>query len=322
MTSRPRLLSIVLISLLASLITGCAGSGSNAPQAQFDTPNAAADALVSALRSDNTAELTSIFGAGDADLLNSGDPVADRAERDAFVTKYDTQHSLAASSFDSVTIVAGLTDWPMPIPIVKNPSTGKWSFDTAAGKQELINRRVGRNELSTIQTCLAVVDAQREYANMDADGNGMREFAVRFISSPGKKDGLYWPTEPGQPQSPLGLLVSQASNEGYVPNTGDPEGRRPFRGYFYRMLTSQGNYAPDGARDYVLGGMMIGGFAVIAWPAEYGNSGVMTFMVNQDGIVYERDIGSDTQNYATTIPAYNPGPEWRQSSTEDPTQNP
>ena len=185
----------------------------------------------------------------------------------------------------------------------------KWSFDADAGREEVMNRRVGRNELDTIQTMLAVVDAQREYALKDADGNGLADYAARFRSTPGKKDGLYWPTKEGEPQSPLGPLAAQAVREGYGKNLGVNK-PAPFHGYYYRLLTSQGKDAPGGAYDYLVKGRLMGGFAVVAWPASYGNSGVKTFIVSHDGVVHEKDLGPGTAGAAGKMKSYNPDKTW------------
>jgi len=196
--------------------------------------------------------------------------------------------------------------WPLPIPIVMK--RGTWRFDTRAGKEEILNRRVGRNELNTIQVCLAYVDAQRDYADLIREIDGRRKYAQQLFSEPGMKDGLYWEARPGEPPSPLGPLVAEAQKEGYKRN---PDSKpSPYHGYFYRILKAQGRNAPGGNYDYVVDGNMIGGFALIAYPATYGSSGVMTFMVNQDGVVYQKDLGEDTLSVAPGLTEYDPDGTW------------
>ena len=202
---------------------------------------------------------------------------------------------------------SSVTTWPFPAPIVKKGD--KWSFDADAGREEVINRRVGRNELDTIQTMLAIVDAQREYAAGDADGNGYADYATRFMSKPGKKDGLYWETKAGEPQSPLGPVVAQAVREGYIA-IGKARKPAPYNGYYYRILTKQGKDAPGGAYDYMVKGKLFGGFAVVAYPSSYGNSGVKSFLVNHDGVVWEKDLGPSSAVEAGKMKAYNPDKTW------------
>jgi hypothetical protein len=214
-----------------------------------------------------------------------------------------------------MTLVVGSQDWPLPIPIVKNPDNGKWSFDTDAGKDEIVNRRIGRNELDVIEVCKAIVDAEQDYAHSDPDNDGVPEYAQKVISDPGKRNGLYWEAGPNEPQSPLGPLVANAVDEGYStsPNpSGEP---RPYHGYCYHLLSSQGPNATGGAIDYVVNGRMIGGFGVIAYPADYGNSGIMSFIVNHEGIVYQKDLGEDTTRIAKAISAYDPGPGWQRAES-------
>jgi hypothetical protein len=208
----------------------------------------------------------------------------------------------------------GEDDWPFPAPIVRK---GKgWVFDAVAGREEIINRRVGRNELDTIQTLLAIVDAQREYASGDPDRNGYHDYARRFISHKGKKDGLFWPVQAGEPLSPLGPLVGEAAREGYGKKPGSGKsGVKPaaYHGYRYRLLEAQGKNAPGGAYSYLVNGKMIGGFAIIAYPAKFGVSGIMTFLVNHDGVVYQKDLGKTTEADALRMRLFNPGPGWKKA---------
>jgi len=280
-------------------------------QKTFASAEDAEKALVDAVRASDVDGLLAVVGPGSSPWLFSGDKVADANDWKKFLASYDEKHSLEKQGENKMILNVGKDDWPFPAPIVKS---GKhWRFDTEAGREEILKRRVGRNELDTIQTLLAVVDAQREYSRSDADGTGFPDYARRFISSKGKKDGLYWPQEEGKPASPLGPLVADAASEGYAkqPKAGRPTA--PFHGYYFRMLTSQGKDAPGGAYDYIVGTRMMGGFGVVAYPASYRVSGVMTFVVNQDGVVYEKDLGAQTAAIAGTMTRFNPDATWRKS---------
>jgi hypothetical protein len=276
-------------------------------QARYSSPARAAAALVAAARTGDVGALEQVLGPAGAKLVDSGDPVADGHDRSMFVAAYDRQHRIDAAGDRRRTLVIGSEQWPFPIPIVNRG--GQWLFDTAAGEQEILDRRIGRNELNAIRVCRAYVEAQRDYARSLAAGSGVREYARRFVSTPGSHNGLYWPAGPGEAESPVGPLVASARAEGY--GGGDADGRRAaYHGYFYRILERQGAAAPGGAYDYVADGHMIGGFALVAFPAEWGNSGVMTFIVNQDGIVQQQDLGPDTGTVARKMTAYDPGPGW------------
>jgi hypothetical protein len=206
----------------------------------------------------------------------------------------------------------GTNAWPFPVPIVKND--GKWFFDTVAGREEILNRRIGSNELATLQVMRACVEAEREYASQDRDGNGVLKYAQRFISHPGTRDGLYWPTESDGEISPLGPLVAEAQSEGYGLQSREGKARpQPYHGYFFKILTRQGKHAPGGKYDYVINGNMIGGFALVAWPAEYGRSGIMTFIVNQQGLIYQKDLGPKTSKLAPDMKRYDLDPGWQVS---------
>ncbi len=271
-------------------------------QQHFESPGAAAQALVAALAANDETAMLAVLGA-DADI-GSGDPVADRNARERFVELYEEKHELVASSDDSTTLEIGADGWPFPIPIGRDDQG--WHFDTAAGEDEIINRRVGRNELRAMQACLAYTDAQREYYLRGVEGEPLR-YAQKFASTPGKRDGLYWPTEPGEVPSPLGELFAAAHAQGYAVEGGG----EPFHGYYFEILTAQGPHAPGGAYDYVAHGAMIGGFALVAYPAEYGLSGVMTFMVSHDESVYEKDLGPDTAEIAGAIKTFDPDETWK-----------
>ena len=279
----------------------------NAPafaQEQFGTPEAAVEALVAAARSGDGDAVLKVLGPDGKPIVSSGDPVADSNIREDFVSSYDAKHAMEMEGDGTQTLVIGSDDWPFPIPLINK--AGKWQFDTKAGLNEILRRRVGRNELSAIQVCLAYVQAQNEYASLDPTGPGRGVYAQRIVSRPGKKDGLYWPTVEGEEPSPLGDLAARAAAEGY--KTGNTP--IPYHGYYYRILTRQGATAPGGAYDYLAKGKMIGGFALIAYPAEYGNSGIMVFMINQDGIVFQKDLGANTAKLVRKINSFAPDNTW------------
>jgi len=278
---------------------------------RFASAEEALLAFVAALRAGDTKALMVILGSEGRTLISSGDPVGDRRSREMFLQAYDTGNRLVAKDKTMVLQIGG-DDWPFPIPLVKESQ--RWRFDTRQGREEIVARRIGRNELYTIQTCLAYVDAQREYYSEDRNGDGILEYAQQFASTPGKHDGLYWPTQPAEPPSPLGALVVRARAEGYRRDASG--GPTPLHGYLYRILTAQGPSAQDGAYDYVAGGHMIAGFALIAFPAQYGVSGVMTFMVNHDGVVYQKDLGSSTRSIALARRKFEPDSTW--TKTEIP----
>ena len=277
-------------------------------QQSFGTPEEAADALASAVRSGNWKSIATVLGRGSIDIAVSGDQVADAAARQRFVAAYDAKHQITKDGDNNAVMIIGGEDFPFPIPLVRKGDA--WKFDTAAGRQEILYRRIGRNELDAIQVCLAYVDAQNEYAEKDRTGAGVGIYAQRILSQPGKKDGLYWPAaQSDDSKSPLGELVAGATAEGYRARAG---GRRsPYHGYYYRILTRQGPNVKGGALNYVVDGKMIGGFALIAYPAQYGNSGVMTFLVSHDGVVYQKDFGPRTARIAEAITSYNPDQTWK-----------
>jgi hypothetical protein len=273
-------------------------------QRNFASPEEAAQALVQAVKAQDRAATLAVLGEGASGWISSGDAAADRAAVARFIDTYDAQHQLVTKGAKA-TLTLGTDEFPFAFPIVRD---GKhWRFDTAAGKTEMLARRIGENELNAIKVLQAVVDAQMDYASADRDGDGVVAYAQKFVSSPGKQDGLYWPAAPGQAQSPLGELLAKASSEGYQASADKPT---PYHGYYYRLLGRQGKNAASGALDYVVGGRAIGGFAVVAYPARYGNSGIMSFTVNQDGKIYQTDLGRDTQARALKMQEYNPGKPW------------
>lgn len=274
-------------------------------QQSFGSPDDAASALASAVKSGAKSDILKVLGADGENIIESGDTVADSAAREKFLAAYDAKHAVKVDG-SKASLIIGADDFPFPIPLIHGKAG--WEFDTAEGRQEILYRRIGRNELDTIQTCLAFVDAEDDYADAD-HGAGVGTYAQRIVSSPGKKDGLYWPSENND--SPLGELAAEASEEGYKAS-GEPQ---PYHGYYYRILTRQGESAPGGAMNYVVKGKMIGGFALVAYPAEYGNSGVMTFIVNHTGTVYQKDLGKNTEAMAKAMTSYDPDKTWKKADT-------
>jgi hypothetical protein len=278
----------------------------------FTSPEEAVKALLDACKRNDTQELLSIFGPEGKDIVSSGDAVSDKAQRARFVENYEAKNRLEQKNPETTILCVGKEDLPLPVPIVKKGD--KWYFDSAAGKEEILNRRIGRNELSVIASMHAYVDAQREYAARKGSGaDPLVEYAQKFLSDKGKKNGLYWPAKEGEEISPLGPLVAQATKEGYQKKKDAPT---PYHGYYYKILKAQGKNAPGGAYDYVVNGKMILGFALVAWPAEYGNSGIMTFIVNQDNIVYQKDLGQDTAKVASALKTYDPDDTWKKAEKD------
>lgn len=277
-----------------------------AAQKTFATPEAGIAALVDAVKANNQAALRAIFGDDGEKLVSSGDAVADAQNRDRFIAAYNDAHKIERNGDTQATLIIGKDEWPMPIPLVK--SNDGWRFDTQQGEQEILDRRIGRNELAAIEVCRAIVDAERDYVAKDQDKNGILEYARKLVSTPGQHDGLYWESARGEPPSPLGPLLAAAAEEGYAAKSA----LSPYHGYVYRILTKQGKDAPGGAYDYIAKGKLIGGFAVVAYPARYGASGIMTFIVNHDGVVYQKDLGKNTAQIASTMTTFNPDPSWKQ----------
>jgi hypothetical protein len=274
----------------------------------FSTPDEAVKALLEALGNKDNAQLIALFGNQEDELLSSGDEVQDNNNRAEFVGLAQEKMRIEASGEDKAILHVGNNDWPFPIPLVKTGES--WQFDAAQGRQEILNRRIGRNELSTVAAMRGYVEAQFEYANLDRDDDGVAEYAQKFSSDPGKFDGLFWETGEGQPQSPLGPLFAQAKAEGYqAPEA--TEQPAPFHGYYYRILTRQGAAAPGGKYDYLINGNMIAGFGLVAFPAQYGSSGIMTFVVNHQGKVYQKDWGPKTAELVESLKEYNPDSTWQ-----------
>jgi hypothetical protein len=292
------------LALTTVALTLAAASVASAQQS-YKSPDEAIDALVVAAKAGDQKAIVEILGSRGSDIASSGDPVADEGTRQRFVATYDAKHQVTMDGDDKATLVIGPEDFPFPIPVIRKGVL--WQFDTAAGRREILYRRIGRNELDAIQACLAYVDAQNDYAEKDRTGAGGGTYAQRIISSPGKKDGLYWPTSQADDASPLGELVARATAENYRVEGG----RTPFHGYYFKVLTAQGPAAPGGALSYIVNGKMIGGFALVAYPAIYRNSGVMTFIVNQDGEVFQSDLGRHTAQLAERMTAFDPDSDWK-----------
>jgi hypothetical protein len=310
-----------LIASMGLLLALCLAAGHQAPavaapsasapvhQMSFSSPEEALKALIDALKAGNLSAVTRMFGPEIEPILHSGDPVADRNTREKFVAWADGKHHFDGSG-DTLTLVIGKDDWPFPIPLKK--TDGHWRFDTAAGKEEILDRRIGENELSTIQTVLAYVDAQRDYAELQRQQSGVAEYAQRILSTRGEKDGLFWPTAEGEPPSPFGPLVASAHAAGYRRGA-KGAGPTPYHGYYFKVLTSQGPDADGGAAEYIVNGRMIGGFALVAWPARWGDSGVMTFIVNHEGVVYQTNLGPQTAELAPAIRTFDPDSSWQKA---------
>ena len=299
--------AVLLMSGLLIAVTFGTCPGVPQDQETFASPDEAVKALVDALKAFDAKALSAIFGLGSKDVISSGDPTADKTERERFVNLYTQKSKLEEADANKLVLYLGNKEWPFPIPIVKKD--GAWRFDTDEGREEIFARRIGRNELSVIQICLAYVDAQREYALKDRDSDELLAYAQKFTSNSGKKDGLYWDAKEGDEQSPLGPLVAAAQEQGY---TGKQSGDKPvpYHGYYYRILKAQGKNARGGSYDYVIKGKMIGGFALVAYPARYGSSGIMTFIVNHDGVVYQKDLGENSEKAALAMKLFNPDNTW------------
>jgi hypothetical protein len=296
--------SIVLISLS---LTSCNQSGSAAvSQRTFASPADASAALLEAAKSGDQNALLGIFGADGKDVLFSGDAVKDKGNLQDFVAAYGQMNRWVKIKAGGQILQIGADNYPFPIPLDQNQA-GQWYFDTAAGRDEILARRIGQGELTAITACGAIGDAQEQYFSQTHDGNTVKQYAQKFVSDEGKHNGLYWPAPDDQPQSPLGPFGDFAKALGYT-NAGDKP--QPFNGYYFQILTKQGDKAQGGAKDYVVNGKMTGGFAVIAYPADYRNSGIMTFVMGKDGIVYQKDLGVKTKDLAASITDYAPGDGW------------
>jgi len=297
--------SVALLLLLGSALTGCRKSEQPSIKV-FATPEDAGNTLLAAAKAGDQSAALAIFGPDSKDIIFSGDPVQDKNIAHAFSDAYDVMHRWRRLTDNSQILLVGADNYPFPIPLKKNAG-GQWYFDTAAGREEVLNRRIGRNELAVIAASQAAADAQSEYFSQLHDGANTRQYALKFISDPGKHNGLYWQSSDGQPDSPLGPLVAFATSEGYNVK---PDAHTPFHGYYFRMLEGQTAKARGGAKKYVVNGKKVNGFAFIAYPAEYGNSGVMTFLINQDGVLLQKDLGKDTSATASAMTDFDPDSTW------------
>ncbi len=302
-----RVATITLMAAMVFSAAWCLAQPSN--EKTFASPGDAVLALYNAAKTSDGKAADAIFGSNAGDILHTGDKVADDNMRTNFVTRYDQMHRVVLEPDGNVTLYVGADNWPFPIPIVKS-GNGSWYFDTESGKKEILYRRIGRNENDAIDILHSLVDAQRDYLADTHDGDKTRHYAAKFISTEGKQDGLYWKTSDNDPPSPIGPLLVSAAGEGYNMQQGKAA---PYHGYYYRILTKQGAAAKGGARDYMVNGELTKGFAFVAYPAEYRNSGVVTFIVNQDGVVYEKDLGADTAKIAGAMTEYNPDSSWSPS---------
>jgi len=306
-------LAAIGLVLLAGFVTATgpaygadAKAGKQAASAQkvFDSPEDATKALVAAMRIDDPRAIYAILGPGSEPLINTGDKVADAAERAQFVAASEQSTRIDREGDSKATFLVGGNNFPFPFPLVR--TAAGWRFDAKGGAEEIVNRRIGGNELAAIQVCLAYVDAQREYSLVDRNHDGLVEYAQKLVSTPGKQDGLYWPASGNAPESPLGPLGAKARSEGYGNGSGDGA----YHGYYYRILTAQGKDAPGGAYDYIAKGRMIGGFGLVAYPSRWGASGVMTFICNHHGVVYEKNLGPNTRQVASSMTRFNPDATW------------
>ena len=278
--------------------------GRAALEVEASVPQPLLDPVEATCPEDLSKQRVPILGPGSQELVSSGDPVEDADVRKEYLEAYDAGHRIVSESGKPSVLVIGPNDWPFPIPMVQRD--GQWIFDVPAGREEVLARRIGRNELSTMKAMLAYWDAQQDYADMNKSKSGQAVYAQRIVSTPGKKDGLYWPTSGNEPPSPLGEAVAEATQRGNRPGAGEP-----YHGYRYKILLRQGPTAPGGAVDYIVKGDMIGGFAAVAYPAEYGNSGIMTFIINHEGDIYEKDLGEGTARIASQMTSFNPDHTWR-----------
>jgi len=304
---RGRMVTLSAMLVIVGVLWCAVGAQTPAPR-MFPSPEDAVKTLIDTVKKGDLAALMAIFGADGKELLESSDPATARMNRDVFSVATAEQWRLEDAGPNRKTLVIGNEAWPFPVPLVKDARG--WRYDTAAGKEEILARRIGRNELVAIDTVRAYVSAQRRYAAQGHDGKSAGLYAMKFQSDPGKENGLYWPAARGQKRSPLGDLVAQAAEEGRPIGGAGPR-PSPLHGYYFKILTAQGAAAGGGAKNYVVKGEMSGGFALVAWPAQYDVTGVMTFVTNQNGAVFEKDLGPGTDAAARAMTAFNPGASWR-----------
>ena len=309
-TSRRRVYlaaALAVTSVMLATLSACRRTESAPPAPAFATPQAAVMELAKAVKSGDLADVMAIFGPDAQALVDTSDPVAARRNQQVFSVAVSEHWRVVPAGLGRATLVVGFEEWPFPIPLVKQG--GEWRFDTAAGKEEILARRIGRNELAAIRICRTYVAAQRRYARYGHDGKPAGIYAAAFRSDPARENGLYWQARHGRRRSPLGDLLAAAAIDAAA-RRASSEGQQPFHGYYFRILTAQGPATSGGARDYIVNGELTGGFALVAWPSEYDVTGIVTFVVNQDGVVFERDLGPDTEAAARVISTYNPDSSW------------
>lgn len=291
-----RVISRIALIVLSSALIYAQDQG----QKSYASPNEAGKALYDAVRSGDKSAIEAVLGPSSSKIVSSGDEVQDKNSRDRFVMRYEQMNRWVKQTNGDQTLMVGVENWPFPIPLKK--VGGSWHFDATTGDKEILFRRIGHNELATIRVCYALADAQNQYFDLK------QQYAQRIVSEAGQQNGLYWQVAENEPESPIGPLVAHATDEGYG---GQQDSPQPFHGYFYHVLTAQGAAAKGGAKNYIVDGKMTGGFAFVAWPAEYRNSGVMTFLINQEGVVYQKDLGTKTADLAKAMKAYNPDKTWK-----------
>lgn len=297
-----RFLGAAAFALAAITVTVLVACAKKSDHMSFASAEEAVSALIEAGRAGDVGRLKEIFGPGSDAILSSGDKVADKSARESFIQQYDVKHALVPDGEDRITLQVGMEDWPFPVPVVRRD--GAWYFDGAEGADEIVYRRIGRNELGAIAVCRGFVEAQHEYAASDHDGEGAGIYAHKLVSDPGTQNGLYWEAREGEAASPVGPFVANAAAEGYRAGSGG------YHGYRYRPVFRQTDNANGGALEYFDKGVLKNGFALIAWPADYGGSGVMTFIVNHDGVVFQKDLGENTEAAVAAIDAYDPDSTW------------
>jgi Protein of unknown function (DUF2950) len=302
---------LIALALIIPLTTGTISESAvaaAASQSTFASPEEAGKALVEAAKSGDENAVLAVFGPGSKDIIYSGDATQDKKTAAAFASAYQVMNRWRKIDDNNEMLIIGADNFTFPIPLKKDAS-GRWYFDTAAGKDEILARRIGRNELAAIEVSQALADAQHEYFSQSHGNVRRKQYALKFISDQGTHDGLYWDSAEGQPRSPLGPLVAHATGEGYKVQA---QSQQPFHGYYFHMMNRQGKNAQGGAKDYISGGKMVRGFAFVAYPAAYGNSGIMTFIINQNGVVYQKDLGKDTDRIASKMRVFNPDKTWTQ----------
>jgi Protein of unknown function (DUF2950) len=314
MQRRARLIKTALFAI--SLFFGAAVANAQEPgQKTFASPQDAGNALYEAVKSGDKAATLAVLGQSSASVISSGDEVQDKNNGEFFTKRYEQMNRWAKEVNGNQTLYIGAENWPFPIPLKSN--AGRWYFDTKAGAQEILFRRIGKNEMAAIRVCEVLAEAQHDYFDETHDGDTVHQYAQKFASDEGKQNGLYWKVAEGQPESPVGPLVAYATGEGYG---GEKTAAQPFHGYYYRMLKGQGANVKGGAKSYIVDGKMTGGFAFVAYPAEYRNSGVMTFLVDATGVVYQKDLGANTADLAKQMKDYNPNPTWVVAAGDDEEQ--